>query len=112
MVAAGGTQTVTVHHAWRSPSGRAWISRQEDDGPVLSGFVADALLASGAPAPTASVGRDAGMWEGIAFDAHGNAWIARYQHGTRLARFPAGALAASGPTGCRRRHRQQRPRSS
>jgi sugar lactone lactonase YvrE len=97
-VEAGATATATVDHAWRSPTGRAWIARSENDGPILSGFDGDDLLATGAPAPAASVGRASGMWEGIAFDAHGNAWIARYQHGTRLVRFPAGALAASGPT--------------
>jgi hypothetical protein len=95
-VAAGAVETATIGYAWRSPSGRAWISRSENDGSILSGFAAGDLLASGAPAPTASIGRDTGMWEGIAFDAHGNAWIARYQHGTRLLRFAAGALAASG----------------
>ena len=98
IVAAGETVTATVDHTWHSPSGRAWISRVEDDGPILSGFAADDLIASGTPSPTESIGRDAGMWEGIAFDADGNAWVARYQHGTRLVRFPAAALAASGDT--------------
>ena len=97
-LAAGESVTATVDHAWRSPTGRAWVSRLEDDGPILSSFVADDLLTSGTPTPAASVGRDAGMWEGIAFDAAGNAWVARYQHGTRLVRFPAAALAASGDT--------------
>lgn len=97
-VEAGATAMATVDHAWRSPTGRAWIARSEDDGPILSGFDGDDLLATGAPTPAASVGRDAGLWEGVAFDAHGNVWVARYQHGSRLVRFPAAALAASGPT--------------
>jgi sugar lactone lactonase YvrE len=97
-VEVGAITTATVDHVRRSPTGRAWVSRTEDEGPILSGFDGDDLLATGAPAPAASVGRDSGMWEGIAFDAHGNAWIARYQHGTRLVRFPAATLAASGPT--------------
>jgi hypothetical protein len=98
-----------VDYVRRSPTGRAWVSRTEDEGPILSGFDGDDLLATGAPAPAASVGRDSGMWEGIAFDAHGNAWIARYQHGTRLVRFPAAHPRRIGPHGSRRRHRRHRP---
>jgi sugar lactone lactonase YvrE len=95
-VEAGATATATVDHVRRSPTGRAWLARTEDDGPVLSGFDGDDLLETGAPTPAVSVGRESGMWEGVAFDTDGNAWVARYRDGTRLVRFPAGALATSG----------------
>jgi streptogramin lyase len=95
-VAADATETTTVTHAWRPASGRGWISTLGGDGKVLYGFDRNDLEVSGTPQPAVSISYAPQVWEGIAFDANGNVWVARWSNAASLARFAASDLDTSG----------------
>jgi sugar lactone lactonase YvrE len=95
-VVANGTAIAAVTHAWRVPTGRLWLSRDNPDGAALAGYDAAQLIEDGAPEPVVTIGNEPQLWAGIAFDAGGNAWVARYFPTRVIVRFRAGDLATSG----------------
>ena len=95
-VVADATEVTTVDHAWRPPSGRGWMSTFGGDGKVLYGFDRSDLEASGTPQPAVSITFEPQVWDGIAFDADGNAWVARWSNAPSIVRFAAVDLESSG----------------
>ena len=95
-VAANGTAVAAVTHAWRTPTGRLYASLYDDGGGVLVGFDAQQLSAGGVTAPALSLGYEPRSWNGMAFDAAGNVWVARNAPDGAIFRFPASDLGASG----------------
>jgi len=94
-VVANGTAIAAVTHAWRAPTGRLWLSRNDPDGAALAGYEAAQLIEDGAPKPVVTIGNEPQFWAGIAFDAAGNAWVARYFPTQAVVRFRADDLATS-----------------
>ena len=94
-VVANDTAIAAVTHAWRVPTGRLWLSRDDPDGAVLAAYDAAQLTEDGAPAPVVTIGNEPKVWTGIAFDAAGNAWVARYHPTQAVVRFRADDLATS-----------------
>lgn len=95
-VVANGTAIAAVTHAWRPPTGRLWLSRDDPDGAALAAYDAAQLIEDAAPEPVVTIGNEPQHWTGVAFDADGNAWVARYFPTRAVVRFRAHDLATSG----------------
>jgi sugar lactone lactonase YvrE len=94
-VTADEVAVAAVTYTWRTPTGRLWLSRMGADGEVLKGLEAGQLTADGAPQAAVGIDYEPGTWNGIAFDVAGNAWTARYNPQSTIARFRAADLANS-----------------
>jgi sugar lactone lactonase YvrE len=79
----------------RPATGRLWLSRDDPDGAVLAGYDAAQLIEDGAPKPAVTIGNEPRVWYGVAFDAAGNVWVARYSPTRAVVRFRADDLATS-----------------
>jgi sugar lactone lactonase YvrE len=97
-VSTGDTATTSVVYAQRPGTGALWVTNVASAS-VLDAYAASSLSQSGSPSPSASIGGGflGTISTGLAFDSHGNAWVAEVQ-GDSIIEYSAAQLGSASPT--------------
>jgi hypothetical protein len=76
VTATGGPAAATATYAIRPGTGALWVSVYLEGGGIAEEYTESELASGGQPAPAGSAGGNGDFYEGIAFDANGNLWVA------------------------------------